>query len=57
MSPRFHAERLETLLAAMLADEGVRVPGERRDELARRAAREGVEVPDGVLSQIRELAG
>ena len=53
MSPRFHAERLETLLAAMLADEGVRVPGERRDELARRAAREGVEV----LSQIRELAG
>jgi (2R)-3-sulfolactate dehydrogenase (NADP+) len=52
-----YAERLETLLAAMLADEGVRVPGERRDELARRAAREGVEVPDGVLSQIRELAG
>jgi (2R)-3-sulfolactate dehydrogenase (NADP+) len=54
--PEVYAERVETLLAAMLADEGVRVPGRRRDELAAAAAARGVEIPDALLAQIRALA-
>ena len=36
------------MLAEMLADEGVRLPGARREALRRRAAAEGMEV-DGAL--------
>lgn len=42
-------ERVETLIEAMLADEGVRLPGMRRWEQARRSEREGIDVADGVL--------
>lgn len=49
-------ERIETLLAAMLADPEVRVPGYRRDELATRAQQEGIEIPDALIKQLRELA-
>jgi len=49
-------ERVETLLAAMLEDEGVRVPGVRRDDLAARARLAGVEIPDALAAQLRELA-
>jgi (2R)-3-sulfolactate dehydrogenase (NADP+) len=45
-------ERVETLLAAMLLDEGVRLPGERRIALAEAAARDGIEVPDALLAQL-----
>ena len=45
-------ERVETLLAAMLLDEGVRLPGERRIALAKAAARDGIEVPDALLAQL-----
>jgi (2R)-3-sulfolactate dehydrogenase (NADP+) len=45
-------ERIETLVALMLADPGVRLPGARRRMLAEAAAREGVEVPQSVLDQI-----
>lgn len=49
-------ERIETLLAAMLADPEVRVPGYRRDELAAKAQTDGVEIPDALIKQLRELA-
>jgi (2R)-3-sulfolactate dehydrogenase (NADP+) len=49
-------ERVETLLAAMLADPEVRVPGYRRNDLAAQARDGGVEIPDALLKQLRELA-
>lgn len=49
-------ERLETLLAAMLADEDVRLPGARRHKLTADALANGLAVPDAVLKQLRELA-
>jgi (2R)-3-sulfolactate dehydrogenase (NADP+) len=52
----FH-ERVETLVATMLRDPDVRLPGARRQSLAARAAREGVEVPQLLFDQIRQLAG
>lgn len=45
-------ERIETLLAAMLADDGVRLPGYRRLDLAKAAARDGIEVSDAVLKEL-----
>jgi (2R)-3-sulfolactate dehydrogenase (NADP+) len=50
-------ERVETLVAAMLEDDGVRLPGDRRHGLATRAAKEGIEVPADLEIQLRELAG
>ena len=50
-------ERVEALLAAMLQDPEVRVPGDRRERLAAQAAREGLQLPDNVLQPLRELAG
>jgi (2R)-3-sulfolactate dehydrogenase (NADP+) len=47
------AERIETLVAAMLADEGVRLPGARRQALAERALSEGVDIPQTLLDQLR----
>ncbi|MBL8381309.1 MAG: Ldh family oxidoreductase [Burkholderiales bacterium] len=52
-----YLERVETLVAAMLADAEVRVPGARRHDLAARAARDGVAIPDALLESIRTLAG
>ena len=51
-----YEERLETLIAAMLEDEGVRLPGERRHTLVAAARANGVAVPDALLKQLRELA-
>ncbi len=45
-------ERIETLLAAMLADEQVRLPGSRRQQLARQASQTGIDVPDAVADQL-----
>jgi (2R)-3-sulfolactate dehydrogenase (NADP+) len=50
-------ERVETLIAAMTEDPGVRLPGERRLANRERAAREGVSVPTELLERIRGLAG
>jgi len=50
-----YLSRLEVLLAEMLTDEGVRLPGARRLLLERRALTQGVEVPDPLLAQIRQL--
>jgi len=48
--------RVETLVTAMLDDEGVRLPGERRAALARSAASTGVEIAPALLQQLRDLA-
>ena len=50
-------ERIETLLAAMLADEDVRVPGYRRNQLAATANANGTTIPDALLAQLQTLAG
>jgi (2R)-3-sulfolactate dehydrogenase (NADP+) len=50
-------ERVETLVAAMLGDDGVRLPGVRRSALAVKAATEGIEVPDALAAQLQALAG
>jgi (2R)-3-sulfolactate dehydrogenase (NADP+) len=49
--------RVEELIAAILDSEGVRLPGARRRDLADRAARQGVEVAQATLEQLRQLAG
>ena len=41
-----YLERVEALISAMLADEGVRLPGSRRAGLAEAAAKEGLDLPD-----------
>jgi (2R)-3-sulfolactate dehydrogenase (NADP+) len=51
------AERVETLIAAMTADPGVRLPGERRNANRERARRDGVNVPADLLAKIHSLAG
>lgn len=50
-----YLERVETLVTAMLADEGVRLPGSRRFA-AERGARGGIEVADDLLARIEKLA-
>jgi len=45
-----YLERVERLVAEMLSDEGVRLPGARREALRRRALAEGLEVPDTLLA-------
>ncbi|MGX9935079.1 Ldh family oxidoreductase [Advenella kashmirensis] len=44
--------RLEDLIAAMLEDEGVRLPGARRHDLANTAQEKGITVPDSLLAQM-----
>jgi (2R)-3-sulfolactate dehydrogenase (NADP+) len=50
-------ERIETLIAAMTEEPGLRLPGERRRENRERSSREGVSVPAELLAKIRALAG
>lgn len=45
-----YLDRLEVLVAEMLTDDGVRLPGARREALRRRAEAEGLEVPDALLA-------
>ncbi len=51
------AERLETLLAAMLDQPGVRLPGSKRLDGRARAAKGEIEVDDKTLAEIEKLAG
>jgi (2R)-3-sulfolactate dehydrogenase (NADP+) len=51
-----YLERVETLIAAMLADDGVRLPGYRRRDLAAKAAMSGVEIPQALADQLTRLA-
>lgn len=48
-----YLDRVEVLVAEMLRDDGVRLPGVRREALRRRAEAEGIEVPDALLAQWR----
>jgi (2R)-3-sulfolactate dehydrogenase (NADP+) len=48
-----YLDRVEVLVAEMLRDDGVRLPGVRREELRRRAQAQGIEVPDALLAQWR----
>jgi (2R)-3-sulfolactate dehydrogenase (NADP+) len=40
----------------MLADEGVRLPGAKRDAQTARAGADGLEVPNALLEKIKALA-
>jgi (2R)-3-sulfolactate dehydrogenase (NADP+) len=48
--------RLEALISRMLAEEGVRLPGARRQQAAARARADGIEVSDALLAELRTLA-
>jgi len=49
--------RLETMVSKMLADEGVRLPGARRQQAAARARAEGLGTPDTLYQELKTLAG
>ncbi len=48
--------RIESLVAAMLAEDGVRLPGYRRAGIAENIAREGIEIPSALLADLERLA-
>jgi (2R)-3-sulfolactate dehydrogenase (NADP+) len=50
-------ERVETLVAAMLEDPGVRLPGARRIAQREKARASGIVIPPELLGRIRALAG
>ena len=50
------AARIDAFVAAMAAEDGVRLPGSRRDALSARAAAEGVEIPDALHQRLTALA-
>lgn len=49
--------RVEALVAAILEDEGVRLPGARRRNLATKANDEGIDIAQTTLDQLHRLAG
>jgi (2R)-3-sulfolactate dehydrogenase (NADP+) len=51
-----YLDRIEMLVAEMLQDDGVRLPGARREALRRKAEAKGVEVSDAVLASLRGAA-
>jgi (2R)-3-sulfolactate dehydrogenase (NADP+) len=48
--------RLEAMIVKMLADEGVRLPGARRQQAAGRARADGLEIGDALHGELRALA-
>jgi (2R)-3-sulfolactate dehydrogenase (NADP+) len=48
--------RLEEMIMKMLADEGVRLPGARRQQAAAQARSAGLEVSDALAAELRALA-
>ena len=48
--------RVETLVTAMTEDPGVRLPGYRRDDLAATAARNGIDIAQGLADELARLA-
>jgi (2R)-3-sulfolactate dehydrogenase (NADP+) len=52
-----YCERLEALVRAMLADEGVRLPGARRIRAAAQAGAAGVEISEALHRELAALAG
>ena len=51
-----YLERVETVVTAMLKDEGVRLPGARRFASERRLRAEGIEIADDLMKKIEALA-
>jgi (2R)-3-sulfolactate dehydrogenase (NADP+) len=51
-----YVERLETMLAALAAEPGVRLPGARRHEFRLRAETDGIEVPLELLQKLEAFA-
>jgi (2R)-3-sulfolactate dehydrogenase (NADP+) len=49
-------ERVEAVITAMLADEGVRLPGARRFASEKKLRAGGIEIADDLLAKIEELA-
>ena len=49
-------DRVDTLVAAMLADKGVRLPGIRRTDARAAAERDGIEISDELWAELRALA-
>ena len=49
-------DRIETLVAAMLSEEGVRLPGHRRSAIADGTRRDGVEIPAALMADLERLA-
>ena len=47
-----YAERMEALIAAMLADEPVRLPGARRWDVREKAARDGIVIEDALYREL-----
>ncbi|CAB3857670.1 (2R)-3-sulfolactate dehydrogenase (NADP(+)) [Achromobacter anxifer] len=52
-----YLDRVETLVDAMLEDEGVRLPGDRRRKLRDEALKHGIDIPDALMAQLRALSG
>jgi (2R)-3-sulfolactate dehydrogenase (NADP+) len=52
-----YLDRIETLIEAMVEDDGVRLPGARRDALAEKSAQDGVEISQALADQLGKLAG
>ena len=52
-----YLERIESMIAEMAKEGGVRMPGARRRALAEGAAARGIEIPAALLSQLEQLAG
>lgn len=52
----YHA-RVEALLGAILQDEGVRLPGARRQALTRTARDEGIRISEALLAELLQLSG
>jgi (2R)-3-sulfolactate dehydrogenase (NADP+) len=50
------ASRLEAMLTEMLAEEGVRVPGDSRDAARARAERDGVTFPAALIEKVKACA-
>lgn len=50
-------DRMEVLVTAILGDEGVRLPGTRRDNLIYSATDQGIPIPKQLHDQLRALAG
>jgi (2R)-3-sulfolactate dehydrogenase (NADP+) len=53
---QIYGDRVEALVAAMLEDDGVRLPGYRRFENREKAQRDGVEIPDALITELNALA-
>lgn len=48
-----YLDRIDVLVAEMQKDDGVRLPGARRETLRRRAEAEGIDVPDALVAKWR----